>query len=158
MVVARALTPLPRERMQTFTVDAPEATHWKPATCEQVGCKPYLTGWTTALNPSTQGAQIAAVRRSGRRPSHILHEQGLVIFVFEAGTPCFQAAAHRVRLDRPELYVVQRGRATARPIGGGRLTSMPTDPGALIRRHTRPEHFAEDMAEQTEAVVRRLDG
>lgn len=133
--------PLPVQAMQTFAVDTPPATHWRPATCAEVGCGQYQHGWVTRL-AATDHRRIHLVRTSGRRPRTVVHEAGEIVFTFEPGTPCFSAAAHRVRLDRPELYVVRAG--TPRQILG------------TIREHTRPELFVEDMHEQTDAAIQRL--
>lgn len=133
--------PLPVQNLQTFTVDTPPATHWRPATCAEVDCGQYLNGWATRLHQG-DARRIHLVRTSGRRPARVYHEAAEIVFVFEAGTPCFQAHTHRVRLDRPELYIVKAG--TPRQFIGE------------LRRHTRPEHFVEDMHEQTDAATRRL--
>lgn len=145
--------PLPVQNLQTFTVDTPPATHWRPASCAEVDCGQYLNGWVTRLHQG-DAHRIHLVRTSGRRPARVYHEAAEIVFVFEAGTPCFQAHTHRVRLDRPELYIVQRGRAFVRTAPDG--SRIPRDPRDLLRQHTRPELFVEDMAEQTDAAVKRL--
>jgi hypothetical protein len=95
---------------KTYQVVAPNATHWRKATCAEIECEYYIRGWMTEVDPATElgRRQMAYItRESGRRFSQERMPTGLVQFTFEAGQRCFQE--HRVRLDRPELYIVRRG-------------------------------------------------
>jgi hypothetical protein len=69
---------------------------------------------------------------------------GLVEFMFEAGQLCFLVTAHRKKLERPEFYLVRGGDWRANT--------------GLIRRHTRPEHWVEDFAENQERLSRSING
>lgn len=133
--------PLSPRLLQTFQVAAPGRTHWRPATCPEVECPRYLNGWHTTLDPIAQADLVHAVRTSGRRPARVFHDAGLVTFVFDPGTVCFDASTHRIRLDRPELYLVKGG-SPARP-----------DPTARVVRHTMPAHWVEHFQEQNDHVI-----
>ena len=140
---------LPVKAMETYAIKSPRSTHTRPATCEEVGCKPYLAGWITVVPKGTQ--QEATVRSLlGRHAAdglvrHAKEETSsgdtVATFRFEAGQPCFRASTHRVSLERPELYLVRGGDWRANT--------------GLIRRHTKPEHWVENMQETLDAVARR---
>lgn len=103
------------------------------AACDQVGCVAFHQGWTMTFDETTeQGAVAARYLRSGRsgRSFRELNRtaDGLSVFRFDPYQRCF--AEHRTR---PELYVVRRG-------------SPSVDLG-LIRRHTNPVDWTEDLHE-----------
>ncbi len=140
---------LPVGAMQTYRIASPRQTHTRPATCAEVGCKAYLKGWvTTVPRGSAQERSLRqftgrhapdGLRRDGREIS--APGAGQVSFAFAPGSPCFVASEHRASLNRPELFLVR---------GGDWRGST-----GLIRRHTRPEHWVEDMSETLDAVARR---
>lgn len=133
---------LPVTAMQTYQIAAPIRTHWHPATCAEVDCYEYMHGWTTVLDPVSQADMVDLVRRSGRRPSRIIREPGLISFVFEPGTPCFRAETHRRRLDRPELYLV-RG-------GDWRAHTTP------LRRHTRAADWVDEFRTHNDKILTQI--
>ena len=135
---------LPVQAMKTYGLRAPLATHFREATCEEVGCEPYRRGWVTWLDSIAQSDLIQTVRNSGRKPSAVLHEDGRIGFVFEAGTRCFKAHLHRLPLDREPLYVVRAGDWRGNPTGEQRV-------------HVRGTDWVEDMQESLEQTRRRQE-
>lgn len=129
--------------MATFKIDAPPATHWHPATCGEVECPDYIHGWDTILDPVLQADLVDLVKRSGRRPARVIHEPGRVTFVFPPGTPCFKAATHRRRLDRPELYLVR----------GGNLATATTP----VRRHRRAADWVDEFRTNNDRLLTRIN-
>lgn len=127
----------PVHAYKTYSVSSPLATHWRPATCAEVGCEPHINGWVTRLPVDSDGSRflrrvcdgdIDGVKRAFREAV----EDGWVVYTFPAGQACFKAAQHRVPVGRPELYAV-RG-------GDWRGTT------GLIRQHTRAVDWVEDFA------------
>lgn len=156
----RVTPPLPVESYKTYRVVAPLATHWREATCAEVDCGPHLNGWVTILPAGDD--RIALVKTSGRRfheyrdvlPEHVAERlpnadpesrgprslgPGLIAFYFEPGQRCFEAVQHRLRVGRPELFIVRDGDHRGNPSGDKRV-------------HTRAEDFVEDMAENQDRL------
>ncbi len=136
---------LPAGAMQTYAIHAPRATHWRAASCAEVGCAGYLNGWRTVLHPVDQAAQVAYIRGDRTRR----HEEvpglvdGMVVFTFEAGQRCFSHTSHRVRLDRQELYVVRGGDWRGNPDG-------------MLRRHVRPCDWVDDFANHQARITDKI--
>jgi hypothetical protein len=99
---------LPVDAMQTHHILAPVSTHWRKATCEEVGCLAYRNGWVLPLDGLDDG-DIWQARNAGRAYTQQTNEDGKVFLHFEAGQPCFRASTHQTRVDRPELFVVRNG-------------------------------------------------
>lgn len=135
---------LPAAAMQTYSIAAPLATHTRPATCAEVECLPYRNGWNTDVDEATVlGQQQAGYIRSQAGRAYTESRIGnLTRFVFLAGQQCF--AAHRVSLERPEIYLVKGGDWRGNPIG-------------LTRRHTKPAHWVEDFAEHLDVIKKERD-
>jgi hypothetical protein len=81
----------------------PQDSHWREASCQEVGCGQYLNGWQTVL-PANNFANIDYIKRSGlgfREES----EGQLVRFIFESGQECFKgrAGGHRVPVERDPI-------------------------------------------------------
>lgn len=147
----RIVPRLPVEKMQTYRIARPVQTHTRPGSCADVDCPQWANGWKTIL--PVEHVMVPALRRAamqavdlgdGRRRKCVVEaEDGrTVVFRFEAGQPCLKASEHRVRLDRPEIYLVRGGDWRANT--------------GLVRRHTRPEHWVEDMQTTLEQVERRI--
>ncbi|SRR6266496_2438295 len=115
--------------------------YWRPASCAEIGCLNYQHGWETILPAGSD--MIETVRRSGRSYTEARTGDGLVTFTFEAGQPCFKASEHRLPLDRPRLYVVR---------GGDWRANVGT-----IRRHTRPDDWAEDFVEHQQKIAGAIE-
>lgn len=128
-----------------WTIASPLATHWRPATCAEIGCIPYHTGWRIRMDTLPAGDQHA-VKTSGRHYSETIVDEDpdtgekynppAVWFVFEAGQPCFKASAHRLPVGRPELYLVG-------------------DRGS-VHRYDRDDQWTDDCAEETTRIVDRI--
>lgn len=140
---------LPVSTMQTYAIKAPRITHTRPATCEEVGCPQFLKGWITKV-PIGSKYHNDLKQAVGKHPQDGIRRDGREItgigspeaeFLFNPGTPCFKASTHRKKLDRPELYLVRGGDWRANT--------------GLIRRHTKPEHWVEDMQTTLDRVGRR---
>ena len=83
----------------------PKETHWREASCREVGCGQYLNGWQTVL-PANDIANVEYIRRSGLG----FREEGegqLVRFIFEPGQECFKgrAGGHRMPVERDPLLL-----------------------------------------------------
>lgn len=128
---------------RTFAYRRPLATHWRRATCEEVGCHAYQHGWTSTVDESTDlgmGQAYYIRRDSGRSFREHRTREGLTVFAFAPGQPCFRAADHRVPIiDRPALYVVRDG-------------DWRGNPTNWSRTHTRGEHWVEEWAEHQDRL------
>ena len=78
----------------------PKDTHWREASCREVGCAQYIGGWQTVL-PADDMTNISHIRRSGMRFREEQDGQ-LIRFVFEPGQECFKGRAgeHRTLIER----------------------------------------------------------
>ncbi len=123
---------------QTYQIKAPIATHWRKATCAEIECAHYLNGWRVRLE-SLPPEMVHAARNSGRKFTelHVSAEENWL--VFEAGQACFQESAHKVPLDRQELFIVRDGDWRGNPTG-------------RVRQHTNPEHWVEQMDETFDGI------
>lgn len=101
----------------TFRVANPRATHTRPATCEEVGCKPFLNGFLVTCNEATDlGQRQAAYLREHRRDGRERNGPGGTEFVFLPGSRCM-GTDHRVLLDRPPVCLVRPGDWRGNPGG-----------------------------------------
>lgn len=134
----RAEPNLPAHAYQSFSIKAPVSTHWRSASCAEVSCPKHLNGWRVRVE-GLPPELLHAARKSGRRYVEQPVAEGETWLVFEAGQPCFQAATHRVRVQRPELFLVR---------GGDWRQSY-----GAARRHTRPELWVEEFQENQQRLV-----
>ncbi len=94
---------------KTFKVASPLATHYRKATCEEVNCSAYLSGWTIKKS-DLDDKLMHVVKESGRHYAEKTLELGGDIYlVFPPGQACFNAEMHRVPLNRPEFFFAGRG-------------------------------------------------
>ena len=131
---------MPASAYKTYSIAAPVATHWRKATCQEVDCPRYLNGWQVRVE-GLPPELLHAAKTSGRRYREMPVQEGETWLVFEAGQPCFQAGEHRMRVDRPELYIVRDGDWRGNPRG------------TQARQHARPEHWVEDFAEHQDRLA-----
>lgn len=126
---------------RTYRVKAPLATHFRAFTeaeqaagtaCQESGCVPYRTGWKLRWEGLSQQDQYDATH-CGRRYRVVHIAEGETWLEYEPGQPCFAASKHRVRIDKPELFVVRDG------------MSAP-------RIHTRPDDWVDDLHNHTDRV------
>jgi hypothetical protein len=115
---------------RTYQIIAPLPSHFRPATCAEVECKAWASGWITTVLPGTpEHGQVMALRGkysmiAGRRelkspgdpgsgwfvnPLHAANEDGTVSFEFAAGQQCFRRSQHRKSLEREPFYRVKDG-------------------------------------------------
>lgn len=141
--VNRITPALPVGAMKTYEIRMPKQTHWREATCAEVECPEFQNGWTTRL---PRGSELVDVlRRSGRRFHEITDLTSPELeFIFEPGQPCFRATTHRVRVDRPELFVVREGDWRGNPRG-------------TSRQHRRPEDWVDDFATHQDKLATALE-
>jgi hypothetical protein len=121
----------------TWRGTAPIPTHWRPAVCEEVECRPHQNGWVTILPAGSDAERLLRRTCQGLVDGHHRHyvekpgDAGLLEFHFEPGQACFRVTLHKVRIERPELYVVYRG---------DWRRNMET-----LRRYDRPDQFVDDF-------------
>lgn len=137
---------MPARAYKTFQIASPESTHTRPATCEEVECQQYLNGWLMKIDLGTELGQRQAhyiKHQSGRAYTVESQVDGLVTLRFRGQQDCFQA--HRVKLDRPEIYRVKGGDYRGNPL------KTPT------RVHKNPDHWVEEFAENQEAIKQAIE-
>ncbi len=105
---------MPAGSYKTYTVAAPLVSHWRKATCEEVQCQAHTSGWLTIVDERTPGVTTLAARQahyirndSGRSFIESPDESGFTVFDFAPGQSCFEP--HKIKTDRPEIYLVKRG-------------------------------------------------
>lgn len=139
----RIVPNMPAENYTTYRILAPVSTHFRPATCQEVDCPHLVNGFVATVDELTElGARQAHYIRhdSGRRFVESRTEAGLTRFEFEPGQRCFNSGEHRVRLDRPEHWLVQ----------GGDWRGNPR--GVSTRRHVSADDWRDDMSEHLDAL------
>lgn len=97
--------PNPRH-FRNYAIRAPRKTHYRPATCEEVGCLAYQNGWTLHKEMLTAELLYAATN-SRRKYKEVQVSEGKTLLVYEAGQPCF--ASHEVPLERPAFFYAGPG-------------------------------------------------
>lgn len=108
---------------------------WRKGTCEEVDCPRWLQGWVSRIDETTELGQAQAhYIRHDKSRKHIESRtaDGLTEFRYPPGQTCFRADEHRVRADRPPIYL-KRG-------GDWRAVTSPTQ---ILTPETWLESFAE---------------
>jgi len=132
------------EAYKTYEMRSPLATHFRPGTCAEAQCAHYLNGWQVHVEKLT-AELLHAAKTSGRKYTEQQLAPGQTYLVFEAGQPCFRHREHRIRVDRPPLYVVRDGDYRGNP----RRTKA--------RLHQRPENWVEDFATHQQAIADEIE-
>lgn len=143
--INRIVPAIGSENMKTYQIVAPLSTHFRKATCEEVECRHYINGWKTIIDERTaqgQGQAHYIRRSSGRRFTEERDAAGLTVFKFEAGQVCFKASEHRMRLDRPEIYIVKDGDFRGNPRGTRSFV------------HVNSSDWVEDFATHQDNIIR----
>lgn len=136
----RAKPRLDAAQMKTYAIVAPQNTHFRPATCAEVECEAYTQGWQ--LRKEILSLELLhTVETSGRSYREMRIAEGETWLVFAPGQPCFRAGAHRIRLERPELFVVRGGDWRGNP-----LNVEPTV-------HSGPDPWVDDFATHQDKLV-----
>jgi hypothetical protein len=105
--------------LKNFVIAAPLQSHWRPATCEEAGCRKWRHGFEIRLDTSDPDpravARLKYLRDGGlgkrftewREPG-----QTVVVFRFPAGTRVpGHENEHRIRVARPEIFAVRDPRS-----------------------------------------------
>jgi hypothetical protein len=137
---------------KTYSVSAPLATHWRVATCGEVGCPREEFGWTTVVLEADDLGQAQAhyIRTSsGRKFTESRREDGMTVFEFPPGQRCFSTlvrdgrvvSGHPKRIERPELFIVRDGDWRGNPRGTSPLV------------HSGPESWVDDFATHQQTLA-----
>lgn len=102
---------LPPGAYQTYEIDAPLATHWRRATCQEVDCPKYLNGWISKVvrNSSDESILKHACQVYGISWKSIELVDGFNCYRFDAGQRCFKFMTHHVPLERPATFYLKGG-------------------------------------------------
>jgi hypothetical protein len=143
MISVNRLAPkLPSRMYKTFQIASPLATHYRVATCAEVECEAYTKGWTYKKADLIAENLLYLVTHAGKRYRETsIDEGGEIYLVFEPGQVCFQARAHRVSLERPELYLSGRG-------------DYRSYSARNANRYDRADQWVESFAEHQEIINR----
>jgi hypothetical protein len=128
------------ESYKSYVLAQPIDTHWRRATCEEIGCDHFLNGWQVRVEGLSE-EQLQAARNSGRRYQELPIAEGETWLSFAAGQPCFRASEHRAPLVRPPLYVVRDGDFRGNPRG------------TKARLHQKADFWVEDFAEHQQTLA-----
>jgi hypothetical protein len=132
------------EAYKTYSIVAPVSSHFRPATCAETDCPDYLNGWRVRVD-GLPADMLHAARTSGRKYVEVRVAEGETWLHYEPGQPCFRADEHRVRLDKPELFLVRDGDFRGNPRG------------TKTRMHQRPELWVEDFGEHQQTIAEQIE-
>lgn len=127
----RVIPAAPVHAYKTYQIIAPLSTHFRMATCAEVECDGWRYGWRTIVPTDSEQALYIRVG-SDRAFTEETLEGGLASFTFKPGQQCF-SGPHRVRLERPERFLVRNG-------------DWRGNPGGQVYEHTNAEFWQEDFA------------
>ena len=91
-----------------YKMISPIKTHFRQATCAEIGCPLWATGWITPVDESTpDGKKTGQYLRAKYRGGFIeKQENGLTLFRFlPERVPCFNSSQHRIRSDQPPILL-----------------------------------------------------
>lgn len=128
------------EAYKSYVISQPLATHWRPATCEEVNCPDWQHGWKVRVE-GLSAENLHTVRHCGRRFSELPVTEGETWLIFEAGQPCFRVSQHRAPVGRPPLYLVREGDHRGNPRG------------TKARLHQRADSWRDDFAEHQQTLA-----
>lgn len=140
----RIMPAMPSESYVSYQIVAPLATHFRPATCEEVRCSHFLDGWQIRVEGLPE-QMLHTATHSGRRYRTVHVAAGETWLVFESGQACFKASTHKTRLDRQEFYYRRPGDWRGNPTG-----ERPY-------MHQRPDFWVEDFAEHQDKLVTEIN-
>lgn len=115
---------LPVGAMQTYAIIKQPGTHTRAASCGEIGCAAFSTGWKTRVDVSTPlgAGQANYIRLHSGRHFTVVEDGNLVTFSFPAGQKCF--AEHQVSLEREPFYVKHGGDWRGRTSGPLKMRSI----------------------------------
>jgi len=131
---------LPPAAKKTYEIARPLDTHFRSASCEEIGCETQESGFIVRIDEAIPFGQKQAyyIRHHSGRPYTEHHENGLTEFVFPPGTECFNS--HNVP-DREPAFIVKGGDWRGNPRGDYRV-------------HDTPDHWVEDFSEHQNRLAR----
>lgn len=132
------------EAYKTYGMSMPLRTHWRPATCEEVGCAAYRSGWVSTFDLSTElGQKQYAYCKDDRSRSFSMQQASmtLVKLVYKPGNKCFQASDHKLPLGRPGRFYVAEGDFRGNP------RNIP------VRVHRSADNWVEDFSEHQDKIA-----
>ena len=142
----RAPPLLPAGAMKSYTVAAPLATHWRPATCAEAECGAFVNGWVTVVPADSPAAEYIRhdKTRSWREERR---DGGLAAFTFPPGQQAFASREHehRIPTGRPERFIVRGGDWRGNPRGD-------------FYEHARPDEWVEDFALHQDRIATAFQG
>jgi hypothetical protein len=131
------------DHYKTYTFATPARTHFRWADCEEYQCVSFRFGFKLVIDlTTTLGlAQYDFAKKDKTRSfQEVRTSLEIVELVYPAGTRCWDWRDHRVPVDRPPILVVRGGDWRAYT--------------GLIRRHTRPEDWADDAANHQDGLAK----
>jgi hypothetical protein len=137
------------EFYKTYTIDAPIASHWRPATCEEYECDDFLYGFVLTIDPTTDlgQRQLYFVKHDKSRKGSVQQISPQVIKVtYGPGNQCFEPkrSTHRVPVGRPPFYLVY----------GGDWRGNPRGTATLV--HRRPDDWVDDCATNQQRIAQSV--
>lgn len=166
----RIVPKMPASAYKTYALSLPKQTHYRKATCQEVEqqctsllsgsiehgtavfcgeshCGPYMHGWVTYVDVSTDLGQRQAYyirMHSGRSftTSMVAKQESAIRFTFPPGQQCF--ADHQVPLERDPFFIVRGGDWRGNPRGE-------------MRSHVRAADWVEDFAEHQQRIVNEIE-
>lgn len=132
------------EAYKTYSISAPVSTHFRRATCAEVDCPDFLSGWRVRVE-GLPAQLLHDAKTSGRKYVEVQVTEGETWLHYEAGQPCFRVAEHRIRIGKPELFLVQDGDWRGNP----RQTRT--------RMHQKPEFWVEDFGEHQQNIADQIE-
>lgn len=122
----------PVQAYKTYGASMPLDTHWVPASCEDVDCEPFLKGWSINAAPLSEQDR-AAIKQHGYRYRVLEVSAEEILWLFDAGQPCFKSSTHQLPVRPPVFYT--------RP---GDWRGNPTGQRPYV--HDSAENWVDDMA------------
>ena len=141
--VQRIVPQMPVQAYKTYGMSMPLASHWRPATCEEVDCEAYRAGWVTTIDLDTELGRKQYHYCTHEDRSRSYSEQRvtmtLVKLLYKPGNRCFRSGDHRLPLERPVIFSVR----------GGDWRAATTS----VRTHVRAEDWIDDFAEHQDKLA-----
>lgn len=97
------------EHFKTYAIVAPVATHYRRASCREVECAAWTSGFRSTVDVATELGVAQARYIEGHSGRHYTRTQvgTVVTYDFPAGQRCFRQ--HQVPLEREPFYIVRGG-------------------------------------------------
>lgn len=149
----------PVQAFKSYVLASPVDTHFRPATCQEVECAGYTKGWVSAFDGTdpedvpkinwvrdfcdrqfTEHRGVRVPKLDGGTAVALDDAGPLTVFVFPPGQMCFEAADHRMTLEREPLYVVRDGDWRGNPTG-------------RVREHANGDDFVDDFGEHQDKLA-----